>query len=211
MASYTHYGCASRLNRGTCSNNLRVAREKVETLLLAGIKRDLITPEAFSLFVKETTRLLVEQQRAQKPAETASRQRLEEVEQEIGNVMVAIKAGVTTKTTKVELERLEDERDRLTERIKEDFKPTGQLVTLLPDALGRYQNLVDKLERLPEQYVDAAREQIKQLVGDRINLVQSEEEECLVAELQGNYAGLLKLAANSAESKGKYFGCGGRI
>ncbi len=66
---------------------------------------------------------------------------------------------------------------------------------------------MEKLERLPERYVDGAREQLKRLVGERITLSPTSEG-YLVAELQGNYAGLLKLTANGDL---KLFGCGGRI
>ena len=60
MADTYRYGCASHLNRGrtVCSNGLRVARYLVESRLLEGVKRDLLSEDGIALFVQETSRLL---------------------------------------------------------------------------------------------------------------------------------------------------------
>ncbi|MDA2911824.1 recombinase family protein [Nitrospiraceae bacterium AH_259_D15_M11_P09] len=207
MSDGFRYGCASRLNRGTCSNDLRVSREKVEALLLAGVKQDLFMPEAYALFTREVSRRLAERQRAQEPEQASARRRLGKVEQEIGNVLTAIKQGILSPTVKGELQRLEAEKLRLQDQIAVGTKQTGQLVKLLPDAPARYRALVEKLGRLPERYVDGAREEIKRLVGDTIKVTPTAQG-YLVAELRGNYAGLLKLVVGGEV---KQFGCGGAI
>ena len=106
------YGCPAHRVRG-CSNGVAVARTLVEEKILAGIRRDLFSPEGIELFVKETTRLLRERQRLQRPDPTASQKQLAKVEREIEHIMTAIKAGIFTASTKQALEHAEDERARL--------------------------------------------------------------------------------------------------
>ena len=195
MSDYYRYGCANRLNRRTCTNHLRVTRALVEDKLLAGIKADLFTPEAFALFKRETTRLLTEHQRRQRPELQRVQKQVTAVEQVIANIMKAIKAGILTPTTKVELERAEAERTRLQERLKAGSKSEVKILTVLPQAEERYRKLVQNLSRLPAQHVDEARQQIKDLVGE-IKLLPTAEG-YLMAEMRGRYAGLLKLAVGA--------------
>ncbi len=194
VQSYYQYGCAGRINRGAahCGNHLRVARTLVEEKCLASIRRDLLTPEAFALFKKETARLLTERQRQQGPELKRVQKHLAEVERVIANIMKAIKDGIVTRTTKAELERAEAEQVRLQERLQAGSKAEAKVLTVLPQAEERYQKLVENLGRLPARNVDEARQQIKDLVGE-IKLVPTTGG-YLEAEMAGRYAGLLKLA-----------------
>jgi hypothetical protein len=56
MQSYYQYGCAGHKDRGptVCSNSLRVSRALAEQKILAGIQRDLFTPEGIDLFIQES-------------------------------------------------------------------------------------------------------------------------------------------------------------
>ncbi|MDA2911731.1 recombinase family protein [Nitrospiraceae bacterium AH_259_D15_M11_P09] len=198
ISSYYQYGCAGYLNRGEahCANRLRVARTLVEERCLAAIQRDLFTAEALDLFVKETTRLLAERQRTQGSEVALTQRRLAKVEQEIQNIMVAIKAGVLTPTTKEELEKAEAERAGLLEMVKADNRGLGKVTTFLPRAAERYRALVANLANLPERQIATARQQIRDLLGGGIKLVPTTDG-YLEAELVGDYAGLLKLAAGT--------------
>jgi hypothetical protein len=54
MADSYRYGCAGVINKRSCSNTVRVPRKLVESHCLAGIKQQLLAPQRFDLFVKET-------------------------------------------------------------------------------------------------------------------------------------------------------------
>lgn len=99
MVNERQYGCASHRNGGAqlCNSKRRVKRAVVEQRLLAGIKEDLITPEAIDLFKNGTSRLLAERKNQQRPELQHKQQRLAEVDKEIDSIMAAIKAGVFTK------------------------------------------------------------------------------------------------------------------
>ncbi len=77
--------------------------------VLEGIKRHLFCEEGVALFVKETGRLLAERNRQGRPALERMQQRLTEMDREIANIMTAIKQGLLTVSTKVELEKAEAE------------------------------------------------------------------------------------------------------
>ncbi len=169
-----------------------MARTLVEEKILAGIRRDLFRPEGIECFVKETTRLLRERQRAQRPDPTAAQKQLTKVEGEIAHIGAAIKAGIFTPSTKQALEQAEAERARLLAAPPPHTKTLDKLTAFLPNAQARYRALVDGLAALPHRHVEQAREQIKALVGD-ITLWPTPGG-YLEAEVTGSYAGFLKLA-----------------
>jgi site-specific DNA recombinase len=187
----TRYGCPANRVQG-CPNGLAVARTLVEEKILSGIRHDLFSQEGIECFVQETMRLLRERQRAQRPDPTASQKHLAKVEREITNIMMAIKQGILTASTKQALEHAEAERARLLAAPVPHAKTLDTLTAFLPNATARYQALVNGLATLPRRHIDQAREQIKALVGE-ITLHPTPAGH-LEAELTGNYAGFLKLA-----------------
>ena len=121
-----------------------------------------------------------------------SRRKLVQIEQEMANIMNAIKAGILTPSTKMELERSESERTRLEEAIRIGTAKEDKVVMLLPRARERYEMLVQDLGNLSRRHVAQAREQVRELVGE-IRLVPNAGG-YLEAEMTGRYAGLAKLA-----------------
>jgi hypothetical protein len=67
------------------------------------------------------------------------------------------------------------------------------VVSMLPHAKERFQALVQRLEKVTLDHVSAVRPILRDLLGKDIFL-HSTAEGCLEAEIQGDYAGLLKLA-----------------
>jgi site-specific DNA recombinase len=108
----TRYGCPAHRVQG-CPNGGVVARTLVEEKILSGIRHDLFIPEGIECFVKETTHLLRERQRALRPDRMAAQRQLATVEGEIANLMSAIKSGTWSSALRTELEKMEAERARL--------------------------------------------------------------------------------------------------
>ena len=169
----------------------------VESLLLASIQRDLFTEECLDIFTREVTRLLAEQRRTQRPDLKQARIRLQAVEQEIAHIMTAIKAGILTASTKDALEQAEAERTRLVQTIHGGYKIFDKVASFLPDLVGKFKTLVDDLVALTQYQVDKARGIVRDLVGGQVRLHPTADgvERFLTAELSGDYAGLLRLAA----------------
>lgn len=191
----THrYGCARHKDRGpaVCSNDLKVDRKLVETKLLAAIKADLFTPEAIELFLKETQRLLTERMREKISSKDDLKKRLEEVEKKIGNIISAIEQGILTSATKAALEKAEAEKKELERKLA--YNPGLDKVTaFLPRAVDSYKKLVNELERTLQTDALRARALLRKLLGGKVRLVP--EDGGLVAEIRGDYAGLLSITA----------------
>ncbi len=187
------YGCAVHKDRGeaVCDNTLKVSRKVVEERILAGIKDDLFTPEAIDLFMSETRRLLAEHRGKKRTGQEEARKRLEKAEQEIRNIMAAIKAGIVTPTTKAELEKVEAEKREM-ERVLAVSPKADKVVECLPRAVDRYKKLVSDLPETLQRDVTKARGHLRDIFGE-ISLVPEGTD--LVAEIKGDYAGLLALAA----------------
>lgn len=208
MADAYRYGCAGYLNRGACTNTIRVRRDLVESRCLEGLRRELFTPERFTVVIKEITRLLAERKRQQQPDIGRVQKELATIESEIANLLNAIKQGIVTASTKDELERLEAQRDKLRAQLQDGTQHIDKtLALLLPRAKERYEALVNNLSRLPQRQVDPLREQLRHLVGEITLRPQAEGH--LEAEMVGRYEGLLKLAVGGNVKNA--VGCGGRI
>jgi hypothetical protein len=165
----TKYGCSTWRTRGpsVCANSLTVARGLVEAELLASIQRDLFTEEGLAIFTAEVNRLIAERCRTHTPDRMRAKTELQAAEEEIENIMRAIKAGIFTPSTKAALEEAEAKRSRLLQAVNGSRKP---LETTLPNIVGRFKKLVDQLAMVTRQHVDRARAIVQDLVGGQIVL-----------------------------------------
>ena len=188
------YGCASVVNRGkaVCTNSFRVPRAVVESRLLDGIKRDLFTDEGITLFIKETTRLLTEQNTALGAERERAEKRQAEIEQHIAHVMTAIKAGIITASTKAELEKLEAQRTTVAQELREETVGSKTLAIMLPRAVERFKRLVRQLEHVTAGHVVAVRPHLRALLGGHVTLYPHADG-YLNAEVTGEYSGLIKM------------------
>ena len=194
-----HYGYSGWKYRGlsVCDNTIKVSRQLVESRLLQAVKDDLFTQEGLAVFKQEVARLLAEQRRTQTPDLAKAKARLQVVEQEIEHIMTAIKAGVLTASTKTALEQAEAERARLLQAMQGPHKKLDKVASFLPNMVGKFKALVDDLVGATQHEVNKARGILKELVGGQIALHPAADgaDRYLTAELSGNYAGLMRLAA----------------
>ncbi len=143
----TRYGCSGWKYRGlsVCTNTTMAPRKLVEELLLEAIQRDLFTEEGQAVFTREVAGLLTEHRRTGKPDLLQAKKRLQDVDREIENIMVAIKAGILTPSTKRALERAEAERTTLLHTVQGQQKNIAKVAAFLPDAIGRFKALITDL------------------------------------------------------------------
>ena len=200
VVSAYQYGCSSNINGGkhACTNTLRVSRALVEQKILAGIKHKLFHPEAIAEFKREMTRALAEQKRKQKPDLRMAHCQLAEIEKKIARFVQAIEDGAYTPALKAKLSEGETERARLQAALNVDTRELDRVADMLPRAMDTYRELVEDLGTATQREVARARSQIKHLLGGEIQLVPAEDRSHLVAELVGDYAGLLRLAGAKA-------------
>lgn len=201
-----HYGCGGWKYRGlsVCTNTIKVSRAVVESVLLEAIRHDLFSAEHQAVFTQEATRLLSEHRRAQKPDHQQAAKRLQDVEQEIANIMTAIKAGIVTPSTKAALEQAEAERDALLQSVQGQHKQVAKVAAFLPNAIRRFKALLGDLENVTQLQVDKARGLLRVMLGSAITLHPCADgaERYLTAEVTGDYGGLLRLATGQNKGGG---------
>lgn len=158
------YGCARAKDRGpsVCSSRLRVPRASVESALLAGIKRDLLSESAYQAFEREARRLLTEAA----PDTTVIEKRIKDAERERDNIMAAIKAGIITGTTRQALIDAEQAATDAKAELKaaRSYQPSQ----ILPRARETWRRLVDQLADARD--TPEVRGAVRELLGDQIVL-----------------------------------------
>ncbi len=180
------YGCNIHKDRGdsACSNSAKIARVKVEQILLEGIKKDLMSEEAYAVFERETKELLKNMQ----PDPSAAHRKLDKARKEAENIMSAIRQGIITPSTKRALEDAEEATKAAEIELQAilAFQPTQ----VLPRAKEIFRGLVEKLESIND--VAAAREALRAIVGE-IKLVPSNNGELWAETTQGGLAALCQI------------------
>ena len=187
------YGCARAKDRGpsVCASRLHVPRAAVEDALLAGIRADLLSDEAYKRFERETRALLAQGA----PDATSAERALRDAERVRDNVMTAIRAGIITPSTRAELVTAE----RAVERAKSELDATRayQPAQILPRARETWRRLVSQLSDVRD--VPEARSAIRELLGDAITLTMdatgaviaetAQPDECQIAVVAGARSG----------------------
>lgn len=179
------YGCACHKDRGdvVCTNKSKVRRQTVERVLLERVKAQLLTPDACTTFEREVRDML----KKAKPDSNAARQRLASAQKEVENIMLAIKAGIVTASTKTALQ--DAEQAVADAKAEIDAIARWEPTQILPRAKEIYRDMVGKLESIED--VASAREVLRQLIGE-VKLIP--ENGTLTAEMQSpGLAGALQI------------------
>lgn len=184
------YGCSTRKDRGpaACSSTLRVPRTETEAALLAGIKDQLLSEEAFQRFQRAVA---AELKRAAPDLE-GLKKALASSEKERDNVMVAIRAGIITPTTKADM--LRAEAGVTTAQAELERMRTVQPAKMMP----RVREVWNRIGKTLENYardVPKARDALRELIGDQV--VVKEKAGDLFAEITGSSSMQINMVAGA--------------
>lgn len=190
----TRYGCGGHKDGGKhlCDNSLRVQRALLEEKLLAGIAEGLFSDAAIARFRAGFVRAAAERKRKARPEAEAARKRLAELEPQVARIVQAVAEGTDSPALKARLAELEAEAERLRPLLSVDTRQLDKVTDFLPRVVDHYRAMVGDLPATLGRDVARARAQLRQMIG-KVKL--KPEDGHLVAELQGNYAGLFKLAS----------------
>lgn len=161
MVDAKAYACSVAKERGTCSSRLRLPRREAEANLLAGVQQQLLSDEAFAAFRKAYAAAA----KAQKPDTDGAAQRLATAERERANLMLALRAGIITPTTKAELLSCEAAVANAQAELERARATTPS--RLVPQLKERWEGIVAALAQRGRD-MPAARDALRELIGEAI-------------------------------------------
>lgn len=158
-----HYGCATRKDRGAVvCPGVTAHRVKVDSRLLALIREELMSPEALAELQECVQEILGNIRSTMATEERTLRNRLAEIQADIGRLVDAIASIGISPALQTRLQQAESEAAQVKARIETGEKEVaGHLV----DAIQRYRLLVADLERSLGTDVARARELIRRMIG----------------------------------------------
>ncbi len=199
LISRVYYGCAANRNKGTCNNRLTVRLDRLEEAVLQGLQENLVTPELTEVFVREYTREINRLRAEASAIHTQSRQRLDDINRRVANIVDAIAAGRSGTALLDKLEALESEKAEL-EANKSHSAP--EPVRLHPNIAEHYVTKVSDLRNyLNKENARREATQILRSLVDEIRLHPIDGE--LQIELIGDLAALLSFADHGESPKEK--------
>ncbi|MFN3225838.1 MAG: recombinase family protein [Hyphomicrobiales bacterium] len=195
----SRFACSNHISKGTCSNSRTIRQEELENRVLAGLKDQMMAPEAAAeamrAYAKETNRL----NREHRSNGESWQVELAKVKKDIRGIIEAIKAGMFHESMKSEMDMLEARKTELTTLLADapEDKPD-----LLPTASTIYAKKVAKLTTAlnrPEERHEAA-EALRMLI-EKIVLTPGPNRGDMDATLYGELGTILNWTERQAVGK----------
>lgn len=114
------YGCCTNWQRGraTCSNNFKVGKAELETVILTDIQKKLLTPPILSAIVNQTNKLLKEKISKLKAQSHSLFTERKDIGKKLKNIISAIEKGSFSPTLQKRLTEIEQYRQELDSQIE---------------------------------------------------------------------------------------------
>lgn len=158
------YGCATAKERGTCANRLRVVKARAHPEFIGYLRREMLGEDQFQDYQRAAMAAL----RASATDLGEIRRRLAEAQRVHGNVMAAIRAGIITPSTKVELTTAEANIAAIAGELQR--AQSVQPAQMMPRMRERWRRIVDSLDNYT-QNLPSARAALRDLLGDRVRVI----------------------------------------
>jgi site-specific DNA recombinase len=194
-------GCANRRSKGTCGNARTINRRQIEDRVLAALQSRMLTPDLVAHFIKTFETEMIRHQRESGATTARLRTQLSSVERRLQGALQAIENGAWNDSLNQRLNELEAEKRQLQAQLT-STDTSHNTVRLHPNAAALY---AAKVADLQAALNDAAiRAEAAEAIGGLIEKVVLTPDDTapdgLAAELHGDLAMILNLAASSAGS-----------
>ena len=198
------YGCYTRKTQGSqeCENSRTIAREKLESRVLARIRQGLLTPGFARQFAEEVNRLLLLQPANGEGEKKALEAQLKRTETAIERLLDRLETEETGDSLLARLKTREAERDALRDEIIELGKATEVVVPTLEGLETIYGQQVRRLEDLltgSGQIVEA-NALLRQILGDVRVWKDPDARDGVRIEIRGEASRICRPAGRNAES-----------
>ena len=195
------FGCATARSKGTCRNRLNIRRDALESLLLDGLKSQLMDAELFAKFSREFTRELNRLRHEQTANGETAKTEAARVSRQIEKLVMAIADGADAPALNDKIKELEARRDALKAELA---SMADEPVTLIhPSLPALYRRKVAQLADLLDDPTtkDEAFEAIRSLI-EEVRLIPQDGQ--LTIEIKGELAGILSLCQAGGKEPGPW-------
>lgn len=188
----TQIGCSSARNKGTCGNKLTISRNYLEEDILGALQGQLMDPELCALFCKEYTDHLNRLRRTRIDATATHRKELVKLERERVRIVEAIKDGLPADMVRDDAQRISTRMEVLNRELENERAPAPILHPAMADMYAReVQKLIKTLNE--GEHREEAAGLIRKLI-DKIVLTPDATGSRLTVNLEGDLAGILAMS-----------------
>jgi site-specific DNA recombinase len=187
------YACGNRVNGGPCDSEVLIQRRVIEAGLLAGIARDVLSPEVEAEVCRRAAKLA-----RGRPVSSDRSQELGRLRAEVANLTDAIATGALRSSPALAARMQSAERELARLEAEVSAPPRGSVVEMIPRLAGEYRSMVaDLANTLTGVSVPRARAEVRKLVGE----IRVEETEDAVElwKTQTAEQALVRLAGGSQQ------------
>ncbi len=197
--SAEHLGCANARNKGTCDNRRTIKRERLERIVLHGLKDHLMDPALCAIFAEEYTAHMNRLRMDESARLEGYRAERRKADAELDRLVQAIADGVPGAKLKDRIARLERRKTELSALLAET---TETPIRIHPGMAAYYREQVTALhDALGDEERRAEAVQIIRTLVDHIVLTPNESEPGgHEIDLHGALAGILSLASDSKKA-----------
>jgi site-specific DNA recombinase len=191
IVSQNRYGCSTRREKGTCSNNRTIAAKELEERVLAGLNNALLHPDAQKAAAREFHAELVRQQKATGSERFQLEKAIAEAGRRIDRIVDAIAEGIATTALKQKLVALEAE--KIENEAKLAAMGSEPIVSVHPNAGELYAELIGSLVEVvsdPSPDADEVRSILRKTI-QRICLEPRKNESGYNLVIKGDLAALI--------------------
>jgi site-specific DNA recombinase len=194
-----YLGCNHALRRATCANRAAIRRSKIESLILDGLKSQLMAPELIKEFIQEFHKEVNRQRITQVAQRHAWTRELPVINERIRRLVDTIASGVRGRAIVSALEEAEARKVEIEEVLA---KPAPPILRLHPTLADRYrQRVADLHVALADPDLRSEAIEIIQSLIDRI--VVSRAADGLEFEIVGDLAAMVNLAQSRGRENKK--------
>ncbi len=188
------YGCSTSRNKGkcVCSNKKTIKASVLEDAVLKALETHLMRNELVEVFCQEYQKSLNELRATQRATIKTQKAELSKLDKEKAKIIQAIKDGVPAKLIKDDLIQIAEKQEKLKALIENESKEVRPLIH--PTMALRYREAVMGLrEALKGGQAYEAKEHVRALI-EKIVITPKEGRKELSIDLYGDLAGILKIA-----------------
>jgi site-specific DNA recombinase len=173
IANQTSYGCSSYNNGRACSNSIKVRRERIESILLDPIRKELLSPKRAGRMAREMQAYFVERSQEAQARAAEQPHELQEISARIDRRRARLRQGdvdMTADELQAAIDRAETKKGKLEEQ-QPDSLPAVNVLSFEPRAAELYRRQITLgLEGDPRATLKV-RMILRDLFGGEIRLV----------------------------------------